>query len=76
MFVTLQNMLVFYICLCYFKEVFKTPFLIENLILWPFEIDFMFLPINFHWKQSVSKGHQTKNMSILRCHCWVEKKTC
>lgn len=76
MFVTLQNMLVFYICLCYFKEVFKTRFLIENLILWPFEIDFMFLPINFHWKQSVSIGHQTKNMSILRCHCWVEKKTC
>lgn len=33
MFVTLQNMLVFYICLCYFKEVFKTRFLIENLIL-------------------------------------------
>lgn len=45
-FVTLQNMLVFHICLCYFKEVFKT--LIENLILRPFEIDFMFLPINFH----------------------------
>lgn len=32
-FVTLQNMLVFHICLCYFKEVFKTRFLIENLIL-------------------------------------------
>lgn len=33
MFVTLQNMLVFDICLCYFKEVLKTRFLIENLIL-------------------------------------------